>query len=651
MEAKVTLREIDQSIRVPSFAGVSGAIVIEATKGPSQPTLVTNETQFINRYTPNARVEIGNDLSYYSALAFLERSTSLWVKRLTKDALFGGAVIRSAASAFNNYSLNAGISDPSAYMFDGSVDQQAQATIRSVQFIDDVSSSLAGKYFRVHGVDEKFVFYFVVNSVGADPSIAGYTSVPIAIAEDDDAATIAGIFNTFVGGIAKFSNNSVSGDTVTFENAATGPNLDNDVDADVDSGVTIDVTQAGQNTVDVEDEVLLIYQANEGAWGNNIAVKIIPYADNPDLVKQPDTFAIQVFKQPNLNVPVETHLCSRDPSALNGFRRNIFVENVLRSSNFIRAISNPTIDKSVQPKAQSVALSLVGGTDGVTAGTSDRILALEDFANPESIRVTLIMDGGYAVPAYARAIDSLVQGRKDCVGILSTPFEAEDSSDYLNEISNYVDSELNINSSWVALYSGYCLIQDRYNEREIYVSPDGYAAQAISSSAANFELWFPPAGFRRGVLTTVLDVRRRFTEGERDQLYDKRVNPIRFFEGRGIVIWGQKTLSAIPSALDRLNVRLLLVVIGPALKAFYETFLFELNDPETREEAIAGTVRYMDNIQGRRGVTNYLPVIDDTNNTPADIDAYRMVADLYISPTRSIEDIPLTFIITSSDAL
>jgi phage tail sheath protein FI len=650
MEAKVTLREIDRSIRVPSFAGVSGAIVVEATKGPTVPTLVTNETQLINRYTPNAKIEVGYDLGYYSALAFLERSTSLWFRRLVKDGLFGGAVLRASTSVNNNFALPSGLTDPSAYNFDGSIDSPALAQIRTIETVADVSSSLNNTHFLISSTTVSYYVWFNVNGAGVDPAIAGRTGVEVAISEDASDVDVALAITTALDLLADFGATSV-GNLVTITNANTGVVFNSDVEGAGTSGFTLVVTQLGAALVDVEDEVILIYQANEGNWGNDIAVKIVNYVDNVDLVKQPDTFAIQVFKLPNTNVPVETHFCSRNPSALNGFRRNIFIENVLQSSNYIRAISNPVIDSSVQPKSQSVALTLVGGDDGVTAGVSDRIQAVQDFANPEAIRVTLLMDGGYAVPAYAQALTSIAQNRRDCVAILSVPFAAEDSSDYLNDLSTYVDSTLNINSSWAALYSGYCLIQDRYNEREIFVSPDGYAAQAISSSAANFELWFPPAGFRRGILTTVLDVKRRYTEGERDLLYDKRINPIRFFEGRGIVIWGQKTLQAQPSALDRLNVRLLLIVIGPALKAFLENFLFELNDPETREEAIAGIVRYMDNIQSRRGVTAYLPVIDDTNNTAQDVDANRLVVDLYISPTRSIEDIPLTFIITASDAL
>ena len=647
MEAKVTLQEIDRSIRVPSFAGVSGAIVIEATKGPTdRATLVTNDSQLLSRYTPDETVKIGYDLGYYSALAFLENSTSLWVQRLVKDALFGGAIIRTASSNFLNGTLGSGLVDPTAYQFDGSIDQAEQAHIRTLQYDADSAGSLAGTYHLLNSPTTQYYVWFTVDMVGADPAVSGKTGIPVNVAENDSASAVASAARAAIDALADFAATALS-DTVTVTNAAVGPIAP---ESDVDSGVAITVTQQGQVEVDEADESLLIYQSNPGAWGDQVAIKLVNYTDNVDLVKQPNTFAIQVFKSTNLNVPVETHFCSREPGALNGFRRNIFVEEVLKASNFIRAISNPLIAPTVLPKSQLTALALGGGDDGVAPGVSDRIQAIQSFANPESIRVTILMDGGYAVPSYQRELDSIAQGRKDCVAILSTPFAAEDNSDYLNEITDYRDVQLNINSSWSALYAGYCLIQDRFNEREIYISPDGYVAGAISASAANYELWFPAAGFKRGRLTTVIDVRRRFEEGERDLLYDKGINPIRFFAGRGIVIWGQKTLSSIPSALDRLNVRLLLVVIGPALKEFLENFLFDLNEIDTRSDILGGMTSYMDKIQARKGVTSYLPVCDDSNNTAADVDANRLVVDLYLKPTRSIEDIPLRMIVVSTDA-
>ena len=131
-----------------------------------------------------------------------------------------------------------------------------------------------------------------------------------------------------------------------------------------------------------------------------------------------------------------------------------------------------------------------------------------------------------------------------------------------------------------------------------------------------------------------------------DYLYENGINPIKFEPGRGIKIWGQKTLLARPSSLDRLNVRLLLITLYPAVKEALQDFLFEINDDSTRAIATAILTSYFDNIKARRGVYAFSVVCDDTNNSPEDIDNYRMNVDIYLQPVKSIEYIPFSFIIT-----
>ena len=189
------------------------------------------------------------------------------------------------------------------------------------------------------------------------------------------------------------------------------------------------------------------------------------------------------------------------------------------------------------------------------------------------------------------------------------------------------------------------MIFDKFNDRDIYVSPDGYAAAAISATASHYEIWFPPAGFKRGMVN-VQDLRRRFSKGQRDILYDNGINPLRFAPGRGILIWGQKTLLSRPSSLDRLNVRLLLITIEPAISEALEDFMFDINDAPTRAQVDALVSSGMDNVQARRGVTSYDVVCDTTNNTPAIIGANKLVCAVYVNPTKSIEDIPFQLVIT-----
>ena len=326
----------------------------------------------------------------------------------------------------------------------------------------------------------------------------------------------------------------------------------------------------------------------------------------------------------------------------------MYVEDVLQSSNYIRALNNDAVAGTVYPKSQSSILFMNDGDDGLAITDSDMISGANAFANPDDLNVTLLLDGGYTVPAYQIALDTIAKTRMDCIAILSTPYSDEISANYLTDLVDFRKNELNLNSSYSALYTPHLQIADRFNDRKIYVSPDGYVAGAISFTANSREIWYPVAGFRRGVLN-VLGVSRKLQSGELDTLVNVNINPIRFFPGRGIVIWGQKTLLSRPSALQSLNVRLLLIVIEPAIKEFLEDYLFEINDRATRAEIETKISGYLENIKGRRGVFDYDVVCDESNNTGTIIDNNQLVVDVFIKPVRAIEEIPLRIVITSTD--
>jgi phage tail sheath protein FI len=131
-----------------------------------------------------------------------------------------------------------------------------------------------------------------------------------------------------------------------------------------------------------------------------------------------------------------------------------------------------------------------------------------------------------------------------------------------------------------------------------------------------------------------------------DYLYDNDINPNRFYPGKGIMIWGQKTLYGTPSALDRLNTRLLLIVLEPAVAEALESFLWELNDESTRAIAKNMVDNYMEGIKARRGVYDFYTVCDESNNLATDIENHIMNLHLYVKPTISLEYIPYTTILT-----
>lgn len=649
--AKVTIKEIDQSVRVPQFPGVYGAIAFPAKKGPLEPFLVTNESQFLKVFTPDSTVDVGFDLGYFSALAFLQRSDKLWISRAIKDGLFAGASIKISAALTNNQSLPAGLSDPSAYLFDSNPDVAAVKEQTTLTF----PVSQPGSFYDVIGAGKKFnlwsanpnaqhYFWFSVsdgiNAPQTDPGGPGVAHM-ISILLADTSAQIATKAQLVIDALTTLFDATVSTNTVTVTNVDFGDVTDATAGT---SGLTLAILAQGVDEVDLIDECMMIYSSNQGKWGSDILIKI---ETDPAIVKEADSFIISVFKSNNVVTPLESFVCSRKVGKKDGYGRNIYVEDVLQSSEYILAFNNLAVDESILPKAQASALPLFGGDDGTAVTDAEMIIALDKLANPDQTLVTVLMDAGRASPAYQQEMDLICQNRKDCVALMSVPFSAEASATYLDDIIDYRKLTLNLDSSYSALYTPHVLAFDKYNNRRLYISPEGYAAAAISESASNFEIWYPPAGFRRGIIN-VLDLRRRFTSGELDALYDAGINPLRFVPGKGIAIWGQKTLLSRPSALDRLNVRLLLIVVEPSVKLALENFLFEVNDEPTRSLAANLVDGYMAGIQARRGVTSYRVICDNTNNTPIDIDNNRMNMDLFLAPVRSVEEIPFRVIITAT---
>lgn len=362
---------------------------------------------------------------------------------------------------------------------------------------------------------------------------------------------------------------------------------------------------------------------------------------------EPGSFYLSVYKKyaDGQILQVEKWLMSRKKDAKDGSQTNIYCEEVARRSQYINVYNNPAVSEDIYPTNQPTILKVANGFNGNVATTGSMILGVEKMANTRRYNCTIIMDAGYAVPAYQQAIIRVCESRQFTAGILSTRLADELSANYVQDLCNYRDIELNSTTSYAAIYTPHLLIYDKYNNREIYVSPTGHVGANISDVGANQELWYPVAGNTRGVLD-VLGLSRIFEDGDEDILYDDGINIIDFSTTKGIRIWGQKTLLRKNSALDRLNVRLLLVVIEPAMKSFLDDFLFEINDDITRSQIKTGLESYLDGIKARRGIYDYKVFCDSSNNTNEDIDSHLLNVHVFIQPTISLEYINLYVVIT-----
>jgi hypothetical protein len=214
-----------------------------------------------------------------------------------------------------------------------------------------------------------------------------------------------------------------------------------------------------------------------------------------------------------------------------------------------------------------------------------------------------------------------------------------------------------INNSYGCAYYPWVQVTDTVTTGgSLWVPPSVVVLGTLASSQASSELWFAPAGFTRGGLTEgsaglpVTNVRARLNSKERDDLYNSNINPIAQFPAEGIVIFGQKTLQVTRSALDRINVRRLMIYVKREISRIAATMLFEQNVQATWNRFLGKVNPFLGSIQTRLGLTDYKVVLDETTTTPDLIDRNILYAKIFLKPARAIEFIALDFVITRSGA-
>ena len=205
-----------------------------------------------------------------------------------------------------------------------------------------------------------------------------------------------------------------------------------------------------------------------------------------------------------------------------------------------------------------------------------------------------------------------------------------------------------IDNNYVASYFPDVFITDPINNRRVLVPASIAALGALGYNDSVAYPWFAPAGFNRGALGFVENVRTRLSVSDRDDLYDRRINPIANFPNGGFVIFGQKTLQVNQSALDRVNVRRLLLEVKRQVSQVASAVLFEQNNAQTRERFVKLISPRLGMIQSQAGIEQFRIICDSTNNTPLDAEQNRLNGKIILVPTRTIEFIAVDFIVTNS---
>jgi phage tail sheath protein FI len=287
--------------------------------------------------------------------------------------------------------------------------------------------------------------------------------------------------------------------------------------------------------------------------------------------------------------------------------------------------------------------SLGGGSDGtITAGNINTAYGL--FANPDSVDISLIISGPGDATVAGYLISNIAETRKDCLVFLS-PTKASVVDNIGSESSaviTYRDSLTS--SSFSVLDCGYKYQFDKYNDVYRYVPLNADIAGTCARTDIERDPWFSPGGFNRGVIKNVVKLSWNPTKAERDNLYVKGINPVVTFQGEGTVLFGDKTMLSKPSVFDRINVRRLFIVLEKSIAKAARSSLFEFNDQFTRAQFVNLVEPYLRDVQGRRGITDFRVVCDESNNTPNVIDSNQFVGDIYIKPARSVNFIQLNFV-------
>ena len=304
--------------------------------------------------------------------------------------------------------------------------------------------------------------------------------------------------------------------------------------------------------------------------------------------------------------------------------------------------------------ADSATAALSGGQDHATLDEGDIAAGFDQFEDVEEIDVSILIAPGMATSTQQVTVVNDLAGiagvtRKDCC-VVTSP--ARD--DVVNNIDPVNDTLETTNqfsaSSYLIVDNNYLRMYDKYNDNYIFVPAASTTAGILAATDANFGPWYSPAGERRGEYVGVTNLAYSPNKAERDELYKKGVNPIVQYPGRGILLWGDKTKLARPSAFDRINVRRLFLALEKAVAVAARNFLFEFNDEFTRSEFVAIVEPLLREIQARRGIQDFFVQCDESNNTPEVIDRNEMVATLFIKPARSINFITLNFVATRTGA-
>lgn len=639
----VYINEIDWSAYVAQASSSIVGLVISARRGPTTPTLITDQKSFISMYGN----PVTSDYGGYCAYEVLSQADQVYIARaLVKSS---GAIAGSTSSdkliytmintgtKYNGYKLIQTVTSEDNFSIELSRDlTDSEIEEYKAQFTDqgDYDSSLG---YVVNDLVKSGTTQYVCIKEVPTP-----TGAPIDLTDEEywkeytDPTTK--ILETYTG---------LSLDTTS----------DNFVINKI-NGISDYFTVALLPTGELTSKTLVFDGAQNGAVYGTAGTNTTPfkiktkYYDstlNYCVVKftEPDDFGyfMMVLYQPDQSTVIEVVKdLTLDPDD------DHFVEKIVAaSSNNIEVTYNADSENRISDHTYVI----MGGQDGASAVTSTEIVnSLELFSNPETFDINLLAAPGWYDQAVVSKGIEVAENRADCMFITGTPagLTPQDAINYANASDNFISRKA-LNSSYCAVYWPWVQVHDNFKNdanARIWLPPEGDVLAQFAYSDSVSWPWFAPAGLNRGIMTRVLAVEYNATKGERDALYGNRnvVNPIISYKNNGIVIWGQKTTQRKASALDRINVRRLMIYLEKIISASTDYFVFDPNDKTSWTRWKDMVDPKLENIKKLRGMTDYKTIMSPTTD---ELENNTMPGTIYIKPTKAAEYIPLNFVLTTQN--
>ncbi len=616
----VLVKEKDLTNVIPAVATSIGAIGIQSTKGPVDEVVsITSEKDLVDTF---GKPDSINFEYFFSAASFLAYSNSLKVVRATNTGLLNatangsGLLIKNTTDYQDNYSTG-----------QGSVGEWAARTGGSW-----------GNNLKVSLCPSSTVYEETAKTTVSDSSIAvGDTGLTLS---SGDGFSVGDIINFGEDGGYEYRVLTVSGANITF--VRHDGSDQGGLHTAISNGVSVrrrwryyDLVAGAPGTSS--------YVSDRG--GSNDELHIVVTDNDGDITGKTGE-VLEVYDS------VSKASDGKTPQGDDNYYPNVvynkseyiyWMDHISSGSNWGAGGTGTTFTAVTELHEANLS----AGANGSTITTAQLKSAYELMQDAETMDVNLLIAG----KGDATHVDNLItiaEIRKDAVA-----FASPERSDVVN-IANSTTQTTNVkgffdavrSSSYVVFDSGYKYTYDKYNDVFRWVPLNGDTAGCAARTDLTHDSWFSPAGFSRGVIRGAVKLAFNPSKTERDILYRARVNPVTTFPGQGTVLFGDKTGLSTPSAFDRINVRRLFITLEKAISTASKFQLFEFNDEFTRAQFRNMIEPFLRDVQGRRGVTDFIVVCDETNNPGDVVDRNEFRADIYVKPNRSINFITLQFVAT-----